>query len=121
MGTFLAAALWLLVLFDPVGLHFAHQGTTVETTRAMAGGAQTTLQTGVVEMNPDFLEHAFQDRAEALRWAACTRAHEGVHVERRDATELMPMLLAYMCLDRLGASAETKGYLYGRIAAEVLR
>jgi len=119
MSIFIAGLLLLLASLDPLGSWLVKQ-YAVEERAPLTTGAVADFQRQTIVVDPEFLEQAYRDPKYAKVWASCILVHEAIHLRENTTREEIPNAFTYVCLDRLGAPAWMKDYVYQKIQATIV-
>ena len=125
--TWLAGILALLLSLDPVGsyltrLYPEHINVASPIPQSPGAFGYVEWDTRQVWVDPEAIyrwgPYLTQHDLDAI--AACALVHESAHLRFPRREHEIAMIYGYMCLDRLGASAQVKDHVYRQIEATVV-
>ena len=119
-----ATLLALLLALDPMGYAWATQyqireeSPLVRNGHRYLGWGQWGTDQGIRIDIPWVWGHTALSEKDRRDQAACVLPHEAAHIRFRTASEEIPLLYTYVCLDRVGASQWLKDAIYQQLLQE---
>lgn len=115
----LAVLLYILSIMDPLsGFHASHyplrdESPIIREGRQYAGWGNWAPD--YMSLDRPYIWRQPWSENDRIVYAACMLSHEAQHVRLRTASEEVPLLYQYVCLERLGASQGLKDDVYRQL------